>query len=87
MPVTDEIDAALVTAFRDADQAPRDIQFVIVLNNEARNEFMRSMAERWDFVQRRDGIMGAKYRGAFLAVCQDGEMPRVSIFSRPMVRA
>lgn len=77
-----EVDAALTAAIRGADMAPRDVQFLIVMNTDARNEFMREMLTRPDMVQRQGGIMDRKYRGAVLAVTHDPEMPRVSVFSR-----
>lgn len=83
MAVLEEVDAALTAAIRGADSAPRDIQFLIVMNTDARNEFMRAMMERPDIVQRQGGIMDRKYRGAVLAVTHDEEMPRVSVFQKP----
>ena len=82
--VMKEIDEALFVALRNS-VGPIDRTWAILLNTEARNDFMRACVERAYQTPERAYQTPAKherYRGAVLAVTHDDEQPRVSILKR-----
>lgn len=86
MSIREDMDRALFDEAAKLAIAPRDTQFLIVLNSDARNEYMQRFR---DGEKPRDaithGIMGCKYRGAILACSHDPDMPPVSIFTKAKI--
>lgn len=87
LSILHEIDRAMADEMAKLAVAPRDTQFLIVLNHDARNEYMQRFAlgeKSRDAITH--GIMGCKHLGAVLATTQDPDMPRVSIFTKVNLR-
>lgn len=81
MSIIKEMDAAISDEMAKMATTPRESQFLIVLNTEGQNEYLRETLTMHLPI---DGklMIERRWRGAIIAVSHDDEMPRVSVFTK-----
>lgn len=79
MSISLEIDRQMREELRKLATPPIRTQFYVVLNTEARNQFLAELKPQlWDF-----NFSGRqRYKGAIVCVSHDDEMPPITILTK-----
>lgn len=79
MSITEEIDAKLLEAYQGAAlNTIRNLEFLILLNTDARNELMQSK-----YYMTAGTMSENKWRGVLWAVTHDADVARVTVYGKP----